>query len=72
MSSGRFEEELKDAFLQACLIRVELDVLLPLNCFTHGGLDAAELFVLQTLSKLRELLRNEVGGRIVRKAVGHS
>ena len=70
--SDGFEEELKDAFLQACFVRVELDVLLPLDSFAHGGLDATELFVLQTLSKLRELLRNEVGGRIVREAVGHT
>ena len=70
--SDGFEEELKDAFLQACFVRVELDVLLPLDSFAHGGLDATELFVLQTLSKLRELLRNEVGGRILRKAVGHT
>ena len=70
--SDRFKKEAEDLCLQFFFVRVELQILFPLYGLTHGGLDAAELFVLQTLSKLRELLRNEVGGRILRKAVGHT
>ena len=69
--SGRFEEQAQDGFLQALFVRVEFDIPFSLARFARGGDDALILLVVQTLSKLCELLRNEVGNRVVSQGVGH-
>ena len=69
--SGRFEEQAQDGFLQALFVRVEFDIPFPFARFARGGNDPLILLVVQTLSKLCELLRNEVGNRVVSQGVGH-
>ena len=69
--SGRFEEQAQDGFLQALFVRVEFDIPFPFACFARGGHNSLIFLVIQTLSKLCKLLRNEVGNRVVGQGVGH-